>query len=298
MRDQKFALQRSQAPAKKSGEFLIGNDLRVTRLGFGAMRITGNGVWGEPADRAEAIRVLRRAAELGINFIDTADSYGPGVSEEIIAEALHPYPTGLVIATKGGFDRPGPGQWVENGRPEHLRAACEGSLHRLRLERIDLYQLHRIDPKVPAEDQLGTLKDLQAQGKIKHIGLSEVSVKQIRHARTIVPIVCVQNRYSVTDRGSEDVLEYCEQEKLGFIPWFPLAAGRISGSESPIGRIAARWKATPSQVALAWLLGRSPVMLPIPGTSKVEHLEENVAAAELKIDASTSQELDGLARAS
>jgi pyridoxine 4-dehydrogenase len=298
MRDQKFALQRSQAPAKKSGEFLIGNDLRVTRLGFGAMRITGNGVWGEPADRAEAIRVLRRAAELGINFIDTADSYGPGVSEEIIAEALHPYPTGLVIATKGGFDRPGPGQWVENGRPEHLRAACEGSLHRLRLERIDLYQLHRIDPKVPAEDQLGTLKDLQAQGKIKHIGLSEVSVKQIRHARTIVPIVCVQNRYSVTDRGSEDVLEYCEQEKLGFIPWFPLAAGRISGSESPIGRIAARWKATPSQVALAWLLGRSPVMLPIPGTSKVEHLEENVAAAELKIDASKSQELDGLARAS
>jgi pyridoxine 4-dehydrogenase len=298
MRDQKFALQRSQAPAKKSGEFLIGNDLRVTRLGFGAMRITGNGVWGEPADRAEAIRVLRRAAELGINFIDTADSYGPGVSEEIIAEALHPYPTGLVIATKGGFDRPGPGQWVQNGRPEHLRAACEGSLHRLRLERIDLYQLHRIDPKVPAEDQLGTLKDLQAQGKIKHIGLSEVSVKQIRHARTIVPIVCVQNRYSVTDRGSEDVLEYCEQEKLGFIPWFPLAAGRISGSESPIGRIAARWKATPSQVALAWLLGRSPVMLPIPGTSKVEHLEENVAAAELKIDASKSQELDGLARAS
>ena len=298
MRDQKFALQRSQAPAKKSGEFLIGNDLRVTRLGFGAMRITGNGVWGEPADRAEAIRVLRRAAELGINFIDTADSYGPGVSEEIIAEALHPYQPGLVIATKGGFMRPGPNRWVENGKPEHLRSACEGSLRRLRLDQIDLYQLHRIDPKVPAEEQLGTLKDLQAQGKIKHIGLSEVSVKQIRHARTIVPIVCVQNRYSVTDRGSEDVLEYCEQEKLGFIPWFPLAAGRISGSESPIGRIAARWKATPSQVALAWLLGRSPVMLPIPGTSKVEHLEENVAAAELKIDASKSQELDGLARAS
>jgi len=298
MPNQKFVVQRSQAPAKKSGEFLIGNDLRVTRLGYGAMRITGDGVWGEPADRAEAVRVLRRAVELGINFIDTADSYGPSVSEEIIAEALHPYSTGLVIATKGGYVRPGPNQWVENGKPEHLRSACEGSLRRLRLERIDLYQLHRIDPKVPAEDQLGTLKDLQAQGKIKHIGLSEVSVRQIRHARTMVPIVSVQNRYSITDRGSEDVLEYCEQEKLGFIPWFPLAAGRVSGSESPIGRIAARWKAVPSQVALAWLLARSPVVLPIPGTSKVEHLEENVAAAELKIDANKMQELDRMARAS
>ena len=298
MSNHKFAVQRSQAPARKSGEFLIGNDLRVTRLGFGAMRITGDGVWGEPPDRPEAIRVLRRAVELGINFIDTADSYGPGVSEEIIAEALHPYPTGLVIATKGGYVRPGPNQWVENGTPDHLRSACEGSLRRLRLERIDLYQLHRIDPKVPAEDQLGTLKDLQAQGKIKHIGLSEVSVKQIQRARTMVPIVSVQNRYSITDRGSEDVLEYCEQEKLGFIPWFPLAAGRVSGSDSPIGRIAARWKATPSQVALAWLLARSPVILPIPGTSRVEHLEENVAAAELKIDANKMQELDRMARAS
>jgi pyridoxine 4-dehydrogenase len=298
MPNQKFVVQRSQAPAKKSGEFLIGNDLRVTRLGFGAMRITGDGVWGEPADRAEAVRVLRRAVELGINFIDTADSYGPGVSEEIIAEALHPYPTGLVIATKGGFVRPGPNQWVENGKPEHLRSACEQSLRRLRLERIDLYQLHRIDPKVPAEDQLGTLKDLQTQGKIKHIGLSEVSVEQIQHARTMVSIVSVQNRYSVTDRGSEDVLEYCEQEKLGFIPWFPLAVGRVSGSKSPIGRMAAQWKATPYQVALAWLLARSPVMLPIPGTSKVEHLEENVAAVNLKIDANGMQELDGLARAS
>jgi pyridoxine 4-dehydrogenase len=298
MPNHKFAVQRSQAPAKKSGEFLIENDLRVTRLGFGAMRITGDGVWGEPADRAEAVRVLRRAVELGINFIDTADSYGPGVSEEIIAEALYPYPTGLVIATKGGYVRPGPNQWVENGKPEHLRSACESSLRRLHLEHIDLYQLHRIDPKVPAEDQLGALKDLQAQGKIKHIGLSEVSVKQIQHARTIVPIVSVQNRYSVTDRGSENVLEYCEQENLGFIPWFPLAAGRVSGSESPIGLMAARWKATPSQVALAWLLARSPVMLPIPGTAKVEHLEENVAAAELEIDASKSRELDRLARAS
>jgi len=298
MPNQELAVQRSQAPAKKSGEFLIGNDLRVTRLGFGAMRITGDGVWGEPANRAEAIRVLRRAVELGINFIDTADSYGPGVSEEIIAEALHPYPAGLVIATKGGYARPGPNQWVEDGRPEHLRAACEASLRRLRIDQIDLYQLHRIDPKVPVEDQLGALRHLRAHGKIKHIGLSEVSVKQIQHARTIVPIVSVQNRYSITDRGSEDVLEYCEQEKLGFIPWFPLAAGRVSGFESPIGRIAARWKATPSQVALAWLLARSPVMLPIPGTSRVEHLEENVAAAELKIDANKMRELDGMARAS
>ena len=298
MPNQKFVVRRSQASAKRSGEFLIGDDLRVTRLGFGAMRITGDGIWGEPADRAEAVRVLRRAVELGINFIDTADSYGPGVSEEIIAEALHPYPTGLVIATKGGYERPGPNRWVENGKPEHLRSACEQSLRRLRLERIDLYQLHRIDPKVPAEDQLGTLKDLQAQGKIKHIGLSEVSVDQIQHARTIVSIVSVQNRYSVTDRGSEDVLEYCEQEKLGFIPWFPLAAGRVSGSKSPIVRMAAQWKATPSQVALAWLLARSPVMLPIPGTSKVEHLEENVAAVNLRIDANRMQELDGLARAS
>jgi aryl-alcohol dehydrogenase-like predicted oxidoreductase len=297
MPNRNFGVQRSQAPAKKSGELLIGNDLRVTRLGFGAMRITGPGIWGEPADRAEVVRVLRRAVELGINFIDTADSYGPYVSEEIIAEALHPYPAGLVIATKGGFDRPGPDKWVENGKPEHLRSACEGSLRRLRLDRIDLYQLHRIDPKVPAEDQLGTLKDMQVRGKIKHIGLSEVSVTQIQHARTIVPIVSVQNRYSITDRGSEDVLEYCEQEKLGFIPWFPLAAGRVSRFESPIGRIAARWNATPSQVALAWLLGRSPVILPIPGTSRLEHLEENVAAAELKIDANRMHELDRLARA-
>jgi aryl-alcohol dehydrogenase-like predicted oxidoreductase len=298
MAEHKFAVQRNRAPAKESGEFLIGSDLHVTRLGYGAMRITGDGIWGEPADRAEAVRVLRRAVELGINFIDTADSYGPGVSEEIIAEALHPYPAGLVIATKGGFDRPGPNQWVENGKPEHLRSACEGSLRRLRLERIDLYQLHRIDPKVPAEDQLGTLKDLQTQGKIKHIGLSEVSVRQIQHARTIVPIVSVQNRYSITDRGSEDVLEYCEKEKIAFIPWFPLAAGRVSDTESPISRVAARWKATSSQVALAWLLARSPVMLPIPGTSKVEHLEENVAAAELKIDGNKRRELEGMARAS
>ena len=278
------ATQKRSALAAQAGEFVIGNDLRVTRLGFGAMRITGKGIWGPPADRAEAIRVVRRAVELGVNFIDTADSYGPAVSEELIAEALYPYPAGLVIATKGGFERPGPDRWVENGRPEHLIAACEGSLRRLRLDRIDLYQLHRIDPKVPAADQLGTLKKLQAQGKIRHIGLSEVSVKQIQHAQTIVPIVSVQNRYSVSDRGSEDVLEYCERQKIGFIPWFPLAAGRLSGEEGPIARVAKQFKGTPSQVALAWLLWRSPVMLPIPGTSRVQHLEENVGAASLKID--------------
>lgn len=280
----KLDTRQRQSPAAKAGEFLIGNDLGVTRLGFGAMRITGDGIWGEPPDRAKAIRVLRRAVELGINFIDTADSYGPRVSEEIIAEALHPYPSQLVIATKGGFDRPGPNRWVENGKPEHLREACEGSLRRLRLDQIALYQLHRIDPKVPAEDQLGTLKELQREGKIKHIGLSEVSVQQIQHAQTIVPIVSVQNRYSLTDRGSEDVLKYCEKQKIGFIPWFPLAAGQLARPDSPINQAAARSKATPSQVALAWLLWRSPVMLPIPGTSSVEHLEENVAAAGLKID--------------
>lgn len=283
--------------ATKAGEFAIGNDLRVTRLGFGAMRITGKGIWGEPPNRPESVRVLRRAIELGINFIDTADSYGPGVSEEIIAEALYPYPSDLVIATKAGFDRTGPDKWVENGRPEHLRSACEGSLRRLRLERIDLYQLHRIDPKVPAEDQIGTMKDLQAQGKIKHIGLSEVSVRQIQHAQTLATIVSVQNRYSVTDRGAEDVLEYCEKENMAFIPWFPLAAGKLSSAEGPIRRAAAHLDATPSQVALAWLLARSPVMLPIPGTSSVQHLEENVASAGLKIGAEEMRELVKAARA-
>jgi aryl-alcohol dehydrogenase-like predicted oxidoreductase len=282
---------RGQALAEKAGEFVIGNDLRVTRLGFGAMRITGEGIWGEPADRAEAIRVLRRAVELGINFIDTADSYGPAVSETLIAEALYPYSPGLVIATKGGFDRPGPGKWVENGRPDHLRAACDDSLRRLRLERIDLYQLHRIDSKVPPEDQIGTMKELQAAGKIKHIGLSEVSVEQIKLAQTMVPVVSVQNRYSLLDRKADDVLQYCEQQKIGFIPWFPLGAGQLSRGESPNHRLAAQWKATPSQVALAWLLARSPVMLPIPGTSRVDHLEENVAAADLKLDEGQMREL-------
>jgi pyridoxine 4-dehydrogenase len=277
--------------ATHSGQFVIGGDLEINRLGYGAMRITGAGVWGEPKDRKEAVRVLRGAVELGINFIDTADSYGPGVSEEIIAEALHPYPAGLLIATKAGFDRQGPNQWSENGKPEHLRAACEGSLKRLKMERIDLFQLHRIDPNVPAADQLGTLKDLQSEGKIKHIGLSEVSVKQIEEARTIVPIVTVQNRYSLADRGSEDVLEYCEKSKIGFIPWFPLAAGKLSGSDNGLQEMAKQNKISTSQLALAWLLWRSSVILPIPGTSSVKHLEENVAAAELKLDAKKLREL-------
>jgi pyridoxine 4-dehydrogenase len=284
-------MQPGPGPAAKAGEFLIGNDLRVVRLGFGAMRITGKGIWGEPADRAECVRVLRRAMQLGINFIDTADAYGPYVSEEIIAEALYPYPANLVIATKGGFERTGPDRWVENGKPEHLRSACEGSLQRLRLERIDLYQLHRIDPKVPADDQIGTLKDLQSQGKIKHIGLSEVSVKQIQHAQKIAPIVSVQNRYSLADRGSEDVLQYCENQKMGFIPWFPLAAGKLTGEKSAVSRVAEELKTKPSQVALAWLLARSPVVLPIPGTSRVAHLEENVAAAGLQLDEREVNEL-------
>jgi aryl-alcohol dehydrogenase-like predicted oxidoreductase len=243
------------------------------------MRLTGKGIWGPPTDRREAIRVVRRAVELGVNFIDTADSYGPEVSESIIAEALHPYPEGVVIATKGGLERPGPDQWVENGTPEHLKSACEGSLRRLRLDRIDLYQLHRVDPKVPMEAQLGALKALQTEGKIKHIGLSEASLRHLQDARTIVSIASVQNRYSVTDRGSEDVLEYCEQHDIVFIPWFPLAAGQLTGANSPLRRVAARKNLTPSQIALAWLLARSPVVLPIPGTSNVAHVEENVAAA-------------------
>jgi pyridoxine 4-dehydrogenase len=282
--------------AAKAGQFEIGGDLTVNRLGYGAMRITGKGIWGPPKDRKEAIRVLHHAIELGINLIDTADSYGPAVSEELIAEALYPYPAGLVIATKAGFDRPGPDQWVTNGRPEHLRAACEGSLRRLRLERIDVFQLHRIDRKVPAENQLGTLKDLQTQGKVKHIGLSEVSVSDIENARKIVPIVSVQNRYSVVDRAAEDVVEYCESANMAFIPWFPLAAGDVSAAGSDLERTAKKLKITPSQLALVWLLWRSPVMLPIPGTSRVEHLEENVAAAALKIDDATLRSLGKLTR--
>ena len=278
-------------PALKAGEFRIAGKLPVCRLGFGAMRITGKGIWGEPEDHDEALRVLRRAVELGINFIDTADSYGPEVSERLIAEALYPYPKDLVIATKGGFDRPGPDKWVENGKPEHLRAACEGSLRRLKVERIDLLQLHRIDPKVPADDQLGTLRDLQTEGKVRFLGLSEVTVEQIEHARTIIDVVTVQNRYSLTDQAYNDVLEYCERAGIGFIPWFPLAAGRLTAPGSAIASTAAKLKITTSQLALAWLLWRSPVMLPIPGTSKVKHLEENVAAAALKIDGAKLREL-------
>lgn len=283
-------------PAAKSGEFLIGGDLPVWRLGFGAMRITGKGVWGEPRDHDEAIRVLRRAVELGVTFIDTADSYGPEVSERLIAKALHPYPAGLVIATKAGFDRSGPDRWTMNGKPEHLRKACDGSLRRLKLDHIDLYQLHRIDPAFPAEDQLGTLKDLQSQGKIRHIGLSEVSVREIEHARKIAPVVSVQNRYSVADRAAEDALEYCEREKIGFIPWFPLGAGKLAEPGGKLERTAVELNISTSQLALAWLLWRSPVMLPIPGTSKVNHLEENVATAAIKVDARKMEELSRLAK--
>jgi pyridoxine 4-dehydrogenase len=279
--------------ATASGTFRIGNELEVRRLGFGAMRVTGPGVWGEPRDHAEALRVLRRTIELGVTLIDTADSYGPHVSERLIAEALHPYPAGLVIATKAGFDRPGPDRWTVNGRPEHLRAACEGSLRRLRLERIDLFQLHRIDATVPAEDQIGTLRDLQAEGKVRHVGLSEVSMPQIAHARAIVPIVTVQNEYSVSNRYHEDVLDYCAAEGIGFIPWYPLGAGDLI-ADGVIEQIARRHGAGNAQVALAWLLRRSPVMLPIPGTSRVDHLEENVAAVALQLDERDLDELEGL----
>lgn len=281
----------SGKPARKAGEFRIAGELPICRLGFGAMRITGKGIWGEPRDRDESIRVLRRAIALGINFIDTADSYGPHVSERLIAEALYPYPQDLVIATKAGFERPGPDRWIENGKPEHLRSACDGSLRRLRVDRIDLFQLHRIDPKVPADEQLGTLRDLQSEGKIRYVGLSEVNVKQIEHARTIVPIVSVQNRYSIADQAYNDVLDYCEHSDIGFIPWFPLAAGRLSAAGNALAKTAAKLTVTPSQLALAWLLWRSPVLLPIPGTSQVAHLEENVAAAALRIDKTTLQEL-------
>jgi pyridoxine 4-dehydrogenase len=279
-------------PAISSGTFYLSSDLPVRRLGFGAMRLTGPGVWGEPSDREEALAVLRRAVELGITLIDTADSYGPEVAERLIAQALFPYPRDLVIATKGGFRRPGPGKWVEDGRPEHLREACEGSLKRLRLERIDLYQLHRIDPKVPLEDQIGALVDLQRQGKIRHIGLSEVRVEQIEAVRRLTPIVSIQNRYNLVDRGAESVLEYCTRADIGFIPWFPLAKGNLAEPGGPLSRAAVRLGAQPSQIALAWLLRRSPVMLPIPGTSSVTHLEENTTAASILLDERTMRELE------
>jgi pyridoxine 4-dehydrogenase len=278
----------------ESGTFNIGGDLPVVRLGYGAMRITGPGIWGEPHDREEAIRVLRRAIELGVNFIDTADSYGPYVSEELIRVALHPYPKDLVIATKAGLVRTGPDQWHPLGRPEYLRQEVEMSLRRLGLERIDLLQLHRVDPQVPLADQVGVFVELQREGKIRHIGLSNVSVEQIHAAKKIASIVTVQNRYNLADRASEDVLDFCEKEKLGFIPWFPVATGRLARPGGPLDDIAHQLGATPAQLALAWLLRRSPVMLPIPGTASVAHLEENLAAGTFKL---TDEQFKALAKA-
>jgi pyridoxine 4-dehydrogenase len=268
--------------AAAAGTFPLGDDLVVNRLGFGAMRLTGEGIWGEPEDLEEARRVLRRAVELGVNLIDTADSYGPEVSECLISEALHPYPEDLVIATKGGFTRPG-GRWVPDGRPEHLREACEGSLRRLEVDRIDLYQLHTPDRKIAFEDSVWTLALLRDEGKIRHIGLSNVGVRELEIALDIAPIASVQNRYNLSDRSSEAVLQACEREEVGFIPWYPLATGRLARPGGPLDEIAARHDAAPSQVALAWLLKHSPTMLPIPGTSSVAHLEENVAAAALEL---------------
>ena len=275
-----MAIESTDAAA--AGALSLGGDLEVRRLGFGAMRITGDGIWGPPGDPETAKAVLRRAVDLGVDFIDTADSYGPNVSEELIAEALHPYPGGLTIATKGGLTRSGPGQWSPDCRPEHLREACEGSLRRLRLERIDLYQLHTVDPNVPLEESVGALVELRNEGKIAHIGLSNVNTEQLARAREIVPVVSVQNRYSIEDRDSEPVLAECEVQGIAFIPWFPLAAGGLA-ADGPIARVAQTHDATPFQVAIAWLLARSPVMLPIPGTSSVEHLEDNVDAASLRL---------------
>ncbi|MEO6260658.1 MAG: aldo/keto reductase [Thermoanaerobaculia bacterium] len=269
--------------AADSGTFLLGGDMAVHRLGFGAMRITGTGVWGPPRNKVESLAVLRQAVELGTTLIDTAESYGPDVSEELIAEALHPYPQDLVIATKGGFDRSGPGKWEENAKPERLRQGLEGSLRRLRLDRIDLWQLHRIDSKVPEEEQFAAVARFREEGKVRHVGLSEVTVEQIDRARKFFPVVSVQNRYNVADREWERVVDYCERESIGFIPWYPLQMGKLANQRSAMAEAAARHQATPSQVALAWLLWRSPVMLPIPGTSKVAHLEENIAGASLRL---------------
>ena len=268
--------------ASQSGVFSIDGKVKVHRLGFGAMRITGPGIWGPPQDRAEALRTLRRVPELGINFIDTANSYGPDVSEELIREALHPY-RGLFIATKAGLERPGPDRWISNGRPDYLRAEAHKSLKKLGVERIDLWQLHRIDPKVPREEQFATIKALLDEGVIAHAGLSEVSVEQIKAAQRVFKVATVQNRYNLVDRGSEDVLDYCAAEGIGFIPWYPLAAGKLAEDGSVLDKIAKTHGHAPSQVALAWLLKRSPVMLPIPGTSRVSHLEENVAAVEITL---------------
>jgi len=286
-------------PAAAAGTIAVG-DFTVNRMGYGAMRITGPGIWGPPADPENAKRVLRRAVDLGVDFIDTADSYGPEVSEKLIAAALHPYPEGLVIATKGGLLRDGPDSWPGDGRPEHLKRACEGSLKRLRVERIDLYQFHWPDERVPIEDSVGALVELQQEGKIRDIGVSNFSVDELARARRIATVVSVQNRYNLTDRASDDVLAVCERDGLAFIPWFPLAASKLATGNGrrgkraaeAVARVAARLGATPSQVALAWLLARSPAMLPIPGTSSIEHLEENVAAASLRLAESDLAELE------
>jgi aryl-alcohol dehydrogenase-like predicted oxidoreductase len=282
--------------AANSGEFSIGRGFTVHRLGFGAMRITGRGVWGEPEDRGECLRTLRRLPELGVNFIDTADSYGPDVSEELIREALHPY-EGLVIATKGGLLRPGPDQWVPKGDPAYLRGQAESSLRRLGVDRIDLWQLHRIDPRVPRDAQFEAIAAMIEDGIIRFAGLSEVSVADIEAAAQYFPVATVQNRYNLVDRGSEDVLDHCEAKGIGFIPWFPLAAGDLAREGSILDTVAKEHSATPAQVALAWTLRRSPVMLPIPGTSKVKHLEQNVAAAAIQLSEEEFDALDAAGRA-
>ena len=281
--------------AESPAMFRIGGDLPVHRLGFGAMRITGDGIWGWPKDRAEARRVLQRAVELGVNLIDTADAYGPETSELLIAEALHPYPKGLVIATKGGNTRPGPNEWVPNGHPDYLKKCVDGSLKRLRLDRIDLWQLHRIDRQVPMEDSLGAIKEMRDAGKIRHVGLSEVGPEEIARARKILPIVTVQNQYNIANRHWENTLKYCEKEGLGFMPWAPIGGIRGTIKQKAVEAIAKEKQASTYQVALAWLLHRSPVMLPIPGTSSVAHLEDNMAAAKLKLTSAQLQTLDAFA---
>jgi pyridoxine 4-dehydrogenase len=284
----------SDISVSAAGTITVGGDLNVNRLGFGAMRLTGPGIWGEPEDREEAVRVLRRAVELGVNFIDTADSYGPAVSERLIAEALRPYPEGLVIATKGGLLRDGPGRWRPDGRPEHLRSALEGSLRRLGLEQIDLYQLHRPDPKVPFAESVGALIGFRREGKIRHIGLSNVDEQQLEQARRMTEIASVQNRYNLQDRSSEGVLSRCEDLGIAFLPWAPLAVGELARPGGPLAAAAASHGVTSGQIALAWLLARSPVMLPIPGTSSVAHLEENVRATAIKL---SDDEMERLAAA-
>jgi len=286
----------SPAPVHASGTFRIGGELEVHRLGYGAMQLPGPGVWGEPVDHAGAIATLRRAVELGTDFIDTADSYGPYVSEDLIREALHPYDH-VVIATKAGLTRQGPGEWLPVGRPEYLRQCAEMSLRRLGLERIDLFQLHRIDAQVPLEDQLGVFADLVTEGKVRYVGISEVSVAELEASQKIVPIATVQNLYNVANRQSEALLTYCDEHNIGFIPWFPIATGQLAAEGGPLAHIAERTGHTPAQLALAWLLRRSPAVLPIPGTKSVSHIEENAAAAEIVLDDATYAELDALASA-